>query len=257
MNVALYARSRSESAWTLTEQAVRAEARTTEGVAIGASVMRWDGDRLVVDIDERTPLGRRVRGKVVLTPETQSELELTLDPRSEHRWWPVAPRARIEVDMPELGVRFAGHGYHDANAGDVSLDASFRSWSWARGRAQDASLITYDVTLTDSSHKSLALAIPSRGEVTHLASIEAVSLGRTRWGLARVVRAEPGGTARVVRSLEDGPFYARALVETRLEGRPITVVHETLAADRLRRRWVRFCTSFRMRYPRMPSRNRS
>ena len=108
MNVAVYARTRKECAWTLTEQAVSAEARSGEGVAIGASAMRWEGERLVVDIDERTPLGRRVRGKVVLEPETHTNLEIVLDPRAEHRWWPIAPRARVLVELPSLGVPLLG-----------------------------------------------------------------------------------------------------------------------------------------------------
>ena len=147
-----------------------------------------------------------------------------------------------------MASRFSGHGYHDANAGDVSLDTSFHSWSWARGRGEDASFITYDVVFTDKATSSHALAISKRGDVAPMESVTAIHVGATRWGLDRVVHADAGATARVVRSLEDGPFYARAIVETRLGGRPIALMHETLAADRLRRRWVRFCTRFRMRY---------
>jgi carotenoid 1,2-hydratase len=65
--------------------------------------------------------------------------------------------------------------------------------------------------------------------------------------LERQVRADEGQRPRLVRSLEDGPFYARALVETRLAGLPALAMHETLAAERLRRGWVRFLTAFRMR----------
>jgi carotenoid 1,2-hydratase len=50
-----------------------------------------------------------------------------------------------------------------------------------------------------------------------------------------------------VRTLEDGPFYARALIETQVEGRPVVAMHETLAAHRLRRGIVRILTEFRMR----------
>ena len=72
-------------------------------------------------------------------------------------------------------------------------------------------------------------------------------LRRTLFGLKRRSRADVGHPPRIVRSLEDGPFYARALVETQLDGRKVIAVHEELAAHRLRRGWVRFCTSYRMR----------
>jgi carotenoid 1,2-hydratase len=248
MNVALYANGRS--AFALEERSVSSLDRAASGVQIGTSSMRWDGDRLVVDVDERaTPFGRRVLGKVVLHPEAHSGLELDIDERGAHRWWPVAPLARIEVDLSMPGVRFSGHGYHDANAGASALESTFESWSWSRARAPEGALLTYDVACSSGAERALAFKVSPRGELEELGRSWRTPLARTGWGLDRHARVDAGHPGRVVRSLEDGPFYARALVETYLGGRPVVAMHETLAAHRLRRRWVRFFTKFRMRQP--------
>ena len=247
MNVALYA-TKGQSAWAFRERAVNESARTETELTIGASTMRWDGDRLVVDLDERTvPFGTRLRGQVVIHPEARSGLELPIDERGEHLWWPVAPLSRIEVDLPSPGVRFSGHGYHDANAGQVPVESSFVDWSWSRARTDEGALLTYDLSCTSGAERSLAFRVTPHGLVEPLEGLGIAPLARTGWGLSRTTRVDRGHGGRVVRSLEDGPFYSRALVETRLGGQPVVAMHEKLAAHRLRRSWVRALTAFRLR----------
>lgn len=246
MNVAVYARG--ASAWALEERRLGDRDRSAHGVQIGASTMRWDGDRLVVEIDERTtPFGRHVRGRVLLRPEAHSGLELSIDELGQHRWWPVAPLARIEVDLPLPGLRFSGHGYHDANAGARPLDEAFETWSWSRARSESAALLTYDVACASGSTQSLAFKVSSHGDIEDLPHMWNTPLPRTVWGLPRQARVDEGRTARLARSLEDGPFYARALLETELGGQKVLAMHETLSAHRLRRGWVRALAGFRMR----------
>jgi carotenoid 1,2-hydratase len=246
MNVAIY--GRGASAWSLAEREVAEGDRAPTGVSIGASAMRWAGDRLVVEIDERTtPMGRPVRGRIVVHPETRTGLELTIDERAEHRWWPIAPLSRIEVDLPLPGVRFSGHGYHDANAGAVPLESSFESWNWSRARSEHGALLTYDVACSSGTQRSLAFEVSRSGRIEPLENLRQAPLRRTKWGLEQMVRADEGHDVRQLRSLEDGPFYTRALVETRLGGHRVVAMHEVLAAHRLRRPWVRFLTAFRMR----------
>jgi carotenoid 1,2-hydratase len=246
INVALY--GEKKRAWALHERPIKAEDRAPDGVLIGQSSMRWQGDRLCVDIDERTtPFGRPVRGKVSLYPELLSGLALQIDARGEHRWWPVSPLARIEVDLPEPGLRFTGHGYYDANAGQVPLEAAFDTWSWSRARAADNAYLTYDVAGLSGERRSLAFKISARGEVADLAPVWSTPLRRSVFGLSPRARVDYGEPCRVVRSLEDGPFYARALVATRLDSQPVIAMHESLAAQRLRRGWVRWLVKHRMR----------
>jgi len=247
MNVALYARTMTSSAWSLAERSLLDFDRSADGVRMGASTMQWDGDRLRIDIDQRTtPLRRPLRGTVVLHPEAQTGLELTIDERGEHRWWPIAPLARIDVDFPRRGFRFSGHGYHDANAGDVPLEATFRTWSWSRARAKNGAYLTYDVTCASGADRSHAFHVSSSGALREIDATWTMPLPSTLFGLDRSARVDVRTSPKVVRSLEDGPFYARALVETELGGERVIAMHETLAAHRLRHEWVRAMTRFRM-----------
>jgi carotenoid 1,2-hydratase len=250
MNVALY--GEAAAAWALAERKVSPEDRSASRLTIGSSAIGWEGDRLVVDIDERTtPFTKRqpLKGRIVVHPEAHSGLELDIDERGQHRWWPVAPLARIEVDLPVPGVRFSGHGYHDANAGDVPLEATFETWNWSRARspAGDAALLTYDVTCASGAEPWLAFQVKKDSTVEHFERSWRAPLGRSLWQLERHARVDEGASAHVVRSLEDGPFYARALVRTRVGGHHVVAMHEQLAAHRLRLRWVRFCTAYKMR----------
>jgi carotenoid 1,2-hydratase len=56
-------------------------------------------------------------------------------------------------------------------------------------------------------------------------------LPRTLWRIRRPTRSEDGH-ARVVKTLEDTPFYSRSVIETTLLGERATAVHESLDLDR-------------------------
>jgi carotenoid 1,2-hydratase len=68
----------------------------------------------------------------------------------------------------------------------------------------------------------------------------------TKWRLPRHTRADSGRDVRVLRTLEDGPFYSRSLLETQLLGVPAHAIHESLSLDRFRSRWVQCLLPFRM-----------
>jgi carotenoid 1,2-hydratase len=247
MNVAVYGRGRGTSAWSLRERRVFESERGATHLTIGSSSMRWEGDRLIVQLDERTtPFGRPVRGTITLDPETRPGVEMAIDEQGLHRWWPIAPLARIDVDLKVPGVRFRGHGYHDANAGDVSLETTFDSWSWSRARTSRGALMMYDVKSASGAESSLSFLVTPGGDLLDLELPRRTRVRTSAWGLERHVRSDERGPARIVRTLEEGPFYARALVESRFEGQSVLAMHETLAAHRLRRRWVRFLTGYRM-----------
>jgi carotenoid 1,2-hydratase len=131
MNVALH--SGGSSRWVLTERGRGSVVRSPEHVAIGSSAMTWEGDDLVVRIDERSaPWRERVRGTIRLVPLAHSELVVDLDPGGLHTWAPRVPIARVEVDFEEPRIRFRGTGYLDTNQGTVPLEDTFASWSWSR-----------------------------------------------------------------------------------------------------------------------------
>jgi carotenoid 1,2-hydratase len=105
----------------------------------------------------------------------------------------------------------------------------------------------YDVTARHGEGASLALRFSPDGGVESFAPPPRVTLPKTSvWRIARGTQCEPGHQARVIDTLEDTPFYARSLVETRLLGETATCVHESLSLDRFRLPIVQAMLPFRM-----------
>ncbi|MBT5068061.1 MAG: carotenoid 1,2-hydratase, partial [Halieaceae bacterium] len=82
--------------WAMTERQSRDLQTSASAIKIGPSAMSYDGNSLVVTLDERSaPFRRPIRGKVVVDiPEMTSEC-YALHTGGEHRWWPIAPTASM------------------------------------------------------------------------------------------------------------------------------------------------------------------
>ena len=244
LNIALYGPHRR---WALTERGAAAVTRTPTALAIGPSSLAWEGDALVLRFDETTaPLPTRVRGVVRLHPAAPLHHAVRLDAEGRHRWWPVAPCGRVEVALSQPALRWRGTGYVDANAGDVALERAFRSWTWSSARLRRGTAVLYDVVRRGGDSLSLALLFDRRGDVVPFAPPPVAPLPRTGWGIARSTRSEAGCPARVVRTLEDTPFYARSLVSTQLAGEAAPAIHESLSLERFAAPWVQWLLPFRM-----------
>ena len=244
VNIGLYGPGASR--WTMTERGRSALARDATTLAIGRSALAWDGSALTLSLDEVTaPLPRRVRGTVRLIPHGLGRRAFALDAAGRHRWMPLAPSAHVEVAFTAPDWRWSGHGYWDTNAGDEPVAAGFRTWDWSRADLGDgASAVLYDTRAADGSERSLAVLYTADGSSTDFAAPPRQKLGRTLWGLPRSTQAD--GAARVSRTLEDTPFYARSVLDTQLLGRRVTAVHETLSATRFNTPIVRAMLPFRM-----------
>ena len=236
--------------WSLTERAIPESARRPDEVSFGRSRVAIDRGALVLDLHEHTtPLRGLIEGRVTLHPEIASPVPVALDTAGQHRWWPVAPLARVEVELRSPRVHFQGLGYHDANAGSVPIDASFSGWTWSRARlrgSRDQVAVAYDVVELSGDEHARGMIFDGRG-AGPLERTWRAPLPATAWRLGRSCAADEGHAAHVQRSLTDSPFYARSLVRTRLLGRDALAMHEVLSAERLRRAWVRFLLGFRMR----------
>ncbi|MCU0683188.1 MAG: carotenoid 1,2-hydratase [Polyangiaceae bacterium] len=246
VNVAVHGPRRSR--WAMTERGAQAVVRSRDELRIGASGLGWEGDALVAHVNERSaPWGARVAGTLRFRPEICASAAVTLDAAGRHLWYPQAPFGRIEVDFREPALRFRGHGYFDANFGVEPLEDAFASWTWSRFATGDAVSIAYDVSLRDGTAHGRGVQISRLGEASPLEPGPTKQLAPTRFRLARPVRSEAGARVALVRTLEDGPFYARSLVATSLRGRPALGMHETVSLDRFGAPWVRFLVPFRMR----------
>jgi carotenoid 1,2-hydratase len=249
LNVALYdlAATRGGRRWTMTERNRHAVHRTSSVLAIGRSSLAWDKDALSIWIDEHTaPWPSRVRGVVRVYPQRITDCVAALDRAGQHRWWPIAPSTRVQVALDEPNLRWLGTGYLDSNWGDAPLESAFSRWDWSRASLQAGTAVLYDVQRRDGAPLSLALRFAPSGQVDALEPPPSAPLPRTRWGIERGTRADLTAPARIIRTLEDGPFYARSLLAARLFEEPVSAVHESVSFDRFRTRWVKLLLPFRM-----------
>ncbi len=241
MNVALY--RRRGGYWAMTERGSGRVERSADGLRIGPSSLLWDGAKLSADIDERcAPLPRRLRGKITVTPGAMQSRVFALDAAARHRWQPIAPGARVEVAFQSPEVAWSGNGYFDSNDGDVALADDFSAWHWARLGDK----IIYDVAYRDGGRRGLALQVAADGSVADFVAPPEQRLPGSLWGVERMARADAGHQVRVLKTLEDAPFYARSMIETRMGGEVVRGVHESLSLKRFSAPWVRALLPFRM-----------
>jgi carotenoid 1,2-hydratase len=255
-NVALYGKRANR--WTMTERG-SAQLRTeTSQLSIGPSDMRWSGDALEISVNEVcAPLPRRVRGNIRLLPSALCEKSYFLDPAGRHQWTPFAPRARIEVALSQPALSWSGDGYFDSNRGIEPLENAFSDWTWSRASASRRTVVLYDVNTRGAAAgsaepRSLALRFSENGECESIELPPAAALPRTGWRVARQTRADAGHAVRVIKTLEDAPFYSRTLLDTQLLGLRGPAIHESLDLNRFRAGWVQCLLPFRM--PRRVSR---
>jgi carotenoid 1,2-hydratase len=239
LNVALYARpgSGAPTGWAMTERG-RAQVQTSANrLQLAASAVHWDGQQLHIRINERTmPWGRPLRGQLTLTPQHLHAESHALDAAGRHLWTPLAPQARVSVSLDQPALHWQGHAYLDHNRGERPLAQDFHRWDWSRASLADGrAAVLYDASRSDGSELSLALLFNGTAAATPFEAPPAHSLPASAWRLQRGTRTHAPGVARVTQGMEDGPFYARALLQTELLGQAATAVHESLDM----RRWVR------------------
>ena len=250
INVSLY-RPHSQR-WAMTERGREALHRDETTFTVGPSALRWEEGTLTLDFDEislpwptKQLFPRRIQGSVTVRPKTITEQVYDIDADGNHRWWPTAPDAQIEVEAD--GDSWSGHGYMDCNWGTRGLEEDFHRWDWSRGTLEDGrSVILYDTNRRDGSHGLISLAFDAAGVATAFEAPPAVNVKRGFWGVDRTIACDPGHTPQVEKTLEDGPFYNRSIITTRLLGRDARMMHESFSGDRFGSRSVKFMLPFRM-----------
>ncbi len=246
MNVVLYGPGRKR--WALTERGRGSVVRSERALAIGRSSMALDGNGVTVDVDEvTTPVPGRLRGRIRLRPSGFTPGPYPLDGAGRHRWWPLAPASRVEVAFTNPALSWSGAAYFDMNHGDAPLERDFIEWDWCRTPLRSgAAGVLYNVLRRDGTRESLALRCSATGDVE---SVEppppALLPPGPIWRMSRPTRSPDPGL-RVVRTLEDTPFYTRSEIEGRTWGEPARAVHESLSMDRFTKPWVQALLPFRM-----------
>ena len=232
LNVALY--NKQSPRWTMTERGAQHCLRDEKQFTIGPSQLRWEDNTLVIDIDEiAVPLPRRVRGQVRVQADTWFDFSTPIDTAGKHRWGPLAPSARVEVDLQQPAQQWTGHAYLDSNEGDEPIDRSCHEWDWSRSLMKDGSTaVIYDIQgKTSAQDKLLALRFKSDGSVENFSAPPRQPLPSTLWRIQRRMRSD--SAVQVKEQLEDTPFYQRALLQNELLGEQVQSFHETLYVPRL------------------------
>ena len=195
-------------------------------------------------MDEWTsPWPQPLRGHIHLQPQVLPGQDFSLDDAGRHRWQPISPRARIELDFNAPALRWQGEAYLDANRGTRPLERDFSAWSWSRSALSgQRSRLLYDLQTCDGGERVLALDIDAEGRVEARPPPPRWPLPATGWGLTRSSRAEQ--PPELLATLESGPFYSRSLLRDRLDGR--LTVHESLSLQRFGQPWVQAMLPFRM-----------
>jgi carotenoid 1,2-hydratase len=173
---------------------------------------------------------------------------LPLDADGAHQWWPIAPGARIEVDLAEPGWRWQGPAYLDSNRGAVPLAHSFARWQWARAALDGhRSAVAYDAVQADGTARRIALLFDGQGGHAALPEMPLQPLPPAPvFRVPRQQRSAAGQVPRVIRTLEDAPFYNRSLVAAHWAGQPVQAVHESLDLQRFSSPVVQAMLPFRM-----------
>jgi carotenoid 1,2-hydratase len=245
LNVALY--SNTGKRWAMTERRRSAVRRSENEFVLGRSCVDWNGEALTFQIDEITnPIPSRLQGTVRVYPSALTRETFPLDVAQCHRWRPIAPCARVQVDFRQPATRWLGDGYCDINHGDAPLERDFSAWQWSRASTRKGTVISYDAFARGSGHTSLALNYDRAGAVHQLRPLPPAGLPPTGWRIPRSARCDAQQPIVVKRTLEDAPFYARSQLSAKLHGERVDVMHESLSLDRFRMPIVQAMLPFRM-----------
>ncbi|WP_005221483.1 hypothetical protein [Marichromatium purpuratum] len=250
VNACLYGEQRR---WAMTERGADALTQSDDALTIGPSSVRWNPDQtLTVELDEmgmpfpQRVVPQRIRGRIHVKPNFINQRVFTLDANGRHHWRPIAPTARVEVELDRPDLKWSGHAYLDRNWGAEPLEDAFAYWDWCRATlGEDESAVLYNMDRRDGTPFSLALNFAADGTISEFDPPPNHKLPRgTVWRSPRSMQADE--PPRIVETLEDTPFYTRSVVSAKLQGRQAEAVHESVSLDRFTSPWVQPLLPYRM-----------
>lgn len=245
VNVALYGKRGKR--WAMTERPRHSLQQSANEISIGPSNAVWDGTKLSIALRETTvPFPSRIRGTVQVFPTAVSDQDFLLNASGHHRWWPIAPRARVEVSLDSPALRWRGDGYFDMNSGNAPLEDGFTTWEWSRATIREGASILYHASHRGGGGIDLALRCVPSGQIEAFDPPPLITMSRTGWRVPRTARSDTDQAPSVIRTLEDAPFYARSTIAAKLSGERVTWMHESLSLDRFRMPVIQAMLPFRM-----------
>ena len=237
----------------MTERGRTKLTRSDNHLTIGPSALHWDGNSLTIWIEEVTaPLPSRLSGVVKVTPRALTGRSVHARCLEPGRGWapslvadraggrcrgdddaagPVVVRNRLprqQRGRPAAGARFSRLGLVP-RADERGRDHSLQCAAPGRGAAGFGVAHRRRRWRSNNSRRRRRHACPAR------------------FGVCTQARAATRIRIPIVRQrLEDAPFYARSVIETRLGGERVHAVHECLVMDRFTAPWVQAMLPFRI-----------
>jgi len=232
----------------MTERSYRHLVRSATHFQVGPSALSWNGRWFELNFDEReSPWPARLQGRVRVHPSAFTSFRADLDERGLHRWGPIAPCARVEVELASGAQIWSGPGYFDSNDGDEPIHRPFERWDWSRSVSQHGhTSVLYDVQCKSGAQRLVVQRFRPDGYSEGFEAPPRHRLPKTAWGIARSTRSDPGSTPRVLEVFENTPFYVRDLVSSTILGESGPSVHESLDARRVAAWPVQMMLPFRM-----------
>jgi len=248
INVAIYTPGKKR--WAMTERKKAAMYRDTNHFSVGPSDLSWDGEKLSIRVNERSlPFAQKISGKITVYPQGLFNYSVPLDAGQKHRWGPISPVSRVEVNLENPEIKWSGHAYLDSNEGDEGIHQPFKDWDWARATLKDGSTaVIYDVREKSGQENLLLLRFTTTGTVETFTEIPRQLLPLSFWRIQGQLRSQT--PVKLIQSLEDTPFYTRSMVSANWLGEPVHAMHETLNIPRFSSPIVRWMLPWRM--PRLP-----
>ncbi len=246
INVALYGKGIRR--WTMTERGKRHMSRSATHFQVGPSYLRWHGDHLELNLREvSVPIPQSVRGVVRVYPERLFNFVTPLDDHKIHHWGPLAPSARVEVELEQPNSKWKGHAYLDSNEGQALMAGAFHEWDWSRAQLKDGSTaVLYDIRQMQGPERLLAVRFKTDGSVEPFNAPPRQALPKALWRVGRSIRSDANVKAQVMHTLEDTPFYIRSVLKSGLLGQEVVSFHETLNVPKLDRTITRLMLPWRM-----------
>lgn len=270
INAALYrgvdtagTRERNGYWWAMTEHSRHSVVRDADSMRVGKSAFLSREDALIIELNEITvPFPRRVRGRIYVELAQQCDESYPLAQQGGHLWRPIAPSAKIRVELTDPPMRWEGRAYVDSNRGDAPLESAFRDWTWTRthevredGTLDEATRVFYEVMTNTGECRQISASFSHQAlggaNATSIVSSStpvptSQALDQTLWGITRSLPCDPERDCRVLKTAESAPFYARSIIETTLGGRIHRGMHESLSMARFEKRWVQCLLPFKM-----------
>ncbi|MEO1027909.1 MAG: hypothetical protein AAFX02_02515 [Pseudomonadota bacterium] len=236
----------------MTERGETQVSRSSHIYKIASSQIEQTGDKLIFDINETSvPLPRALRGRVTVDMPYCHDHTYDLSEAGGHIWRPICPTARVNVEFDQPGLNWSGHGYVDMNLGDGPIEQAFDFWDWSRQPiADDGTRIRYVTNPAGEEERSLGVEFGSDGSVREVDLEPGCPLPSTPiWRIKRRSGLFEGEAPKIVKTLEDTPFYSRSIMSYPSAPERLAV-HESLSGPRLAHPVVKCLLPFRM--PRWP-----